>query len=227
MASRKDWIPGDIPGFVEFQGIFVSGVAAGAAGWGISAAKVTTLQGQQTIYLGLYATASNPATRTKGSVQAHKDGLKVFKKQIRSFVSENLRGNPLVTNQNRIDLKIPVPDDNRTPRAAITTVPDIILHAIGEARVQFELRVENDSNKPSMHPDCDVADVRAAIGNYPAPPNIEMATDLFVSTKARFIKTADLQQMGQTAYVWVRWKNNTDDSKSGPFNTTPVAVVIR
>ena len=110
-----------------------------------------------------------------------------------------------------------MPDTEPTDRIAIETRPTVKAEMKGGALLKMEFRVEADSTRPSMHEDADVVELKYRIGGTePISPAQTDNTDTF--SKARHSKQLDVADAGQWFYGFARWKNNTDDSKSGPWS---------
>ena len=223
MAKKKGYIPTRIAEFIPWQGTLVTKVVAGASGWGITTAKVDVLTDAQGVYVPLYAAISNPSTKTKGAVQAHKDGLKAYKKVIRAFVKENLIANSAITAQEKIDMGLN-PGGEHAKRTKILTTPGIRLIALGGLLVRLEFRVEGDESRPSIHPESDGLEIRMLV-SPPPPPSFGNVNTIVFSKKANFVQGFEQDLAGQTLYVYARWKNNSDDSKSGPWSILAYVVL--
>lgn len=225
MSKSKDYIPASIAKFNEFQTNFVTKVVAGAVAWAIAAGKVTALQAAQAIYVALYNAIADPATKTKGAIHAHRVGMNTFIKYIRTFVNENIRGNAVITAQERIDMGLNPGDGTKTPRPDILTAPVAIITPMGNGVVHFECRVVGDDSRPSIQADADGLEFRFSQGEVP-PAGLEETNHTFFSTKARFNKIAEQHEIGKKNYFFARWKNTSDDTKSGPW-CPMVTITIR
>jgi hypothetical protein len=236
MGKRKDYIPRRVGDFYVWQDNFVTRAAAGAMAWLIANAKILLLQAAQNAYVPLYNAAKVKQNRTTAQVDAHKVGLKTYKSFLRTFVKENVAGNTAIPHDDKKALGINPGRDGKGNRSAITTAPVISLKALGGLEIQVECRVESDSSRPSMHEGADVIELRAAIsstppggnsgappfpvpGDAPPPANYLQATDVSTSKKARFKKILDDPTVtGKYIYVFGRYKNLTDEKKSGPWS---------
>lgn len=219
MSKGKDYIPAKNSLFNDFQQNMVTRVTANATTWGIASGKVTDLTAAQGIYQPLYNAINNPNTRTKAATTAHTAGRKVYEKYLRDFVKENLVFNSSIPIEGKEALRINPGVPHAGSRPAITTKPVLMLQALAGAFVKFTCRVEGDESRPSLHPDANGVEIKVSVGAPPSdPPKID--TDFqytLFSSKATFKKDADPTQIGKRVYAIARWKNNTDDAKSGPW----------
>lgn len=219
MSKGKDYIPSKNADFNTFQQNLVTLVTANSVAWNIDAAKVTALTAAQTVYQPLYNAISNPNTRTKAATAAHKAGRKVYEKTLRAFVKENLVYNSSISIEEKAELRINTGVPHGGSRPAITTEPVLILQALPGAYLKITCRVESDESRPSIHPDADGMELKFSIGTPPPNPyNTErdFPFTLF-SSKASFTQETNTEQIGQRVYAIARWKNNTDNTKSGPW----------
>lgn len=219
-----DYVPRKIADFVPWQTNLVTKVVAGATAWGISTDKVTALQAAKAIYMPLYNKIIDPDTKTKGAVQQHREGRKTYSTFLRAFVKENLRNNSAITIEEKIGLGINPGIAGAGPRPAIDVSPDLQVRAKGDLVIQIQVRSESDSTRPSILPAADGVELRFKIGG-PAPANYNEAPEVFFSGKARFKKLLEAGAEGVTIYIFARWKNNTDDTKSGPWCAMKSIVV--
>jgi hypothetical protein len=236
MPKAKDYLPRRQGDFNVWQDNFVTRIAAGAVAWLIANSKVLLLQGAQNAYVPLYNAIKVKQNRTTGQVDAHKVGLKVYKSYLRTFVKENVVGNTAIPHEDKKALGINPGRDGKGSRPAIKTAPNVVLKAKGGLVIEVECRVESDSSRPSMHEDADVIEFRIAVsstppggngvvppapgpGDTPPPANYLQATDVFTSKKARFSKTFDDPTLsGKYLYAFARYKNLSDEKKSGPWS---------
>lgn len=115
-----------------------------------------------------------------------------------------------------------------SPRPAIITEPILIPETLPGAFVKFVCRVENDESRPSIHPDADGVEIKVSIDAAPpTPPNPNQDFQYtFFSSKASFKQATDPSLAGKRLYAIARWKNNTDDTKSGPWCRVQSVMLI-
>jgi hypothetical protein len=243
MATADDYIPAPDNEFKEFQGNIDDMVTDNEVAWGIPNAVVLELNGKRTAYDLQYTTANTPSTRTTGTIAAHRAGRVIHEKYIRAFVKAHLAGNTAITVEQRKNLGINMGDNIRSVRPKINVAPNVILKALGGQDVLVECRRPEDESRPSMHPDADVIEFRGAISSVPPggtpagtpfpipgdppPASWKEALDVSVSTKARFTRVlGDPELAGKYMYIFARYKNNSDDRKSGPWSEVAHVRII-
>ena len=224
MAQKKDYVPGPDDQFYQWQDDLLDTIQPSVAAWGILPADFTDLQAKQTVYDPLYQAITNEGTRTRADVTAHRNGRKTYEKAIRKFVAKWLAKNDLVTADDREELQITIPDEIKTARPKIETTPNIKMKSQEGARITVECRVEADSSRASMHPDCDELEAYFIIGTTaPASPNA--CNRIHTSSKAKLIIELDIADAGKRIYIYFRWKNKTDKNKNGPWTQLFSAVI--
>jgi len=248
--AHDDYIPSPHTEFFEWENILVSGVATNEVAWGLLHPKVLELQGKHTVYNALYTTAHTPATKTKAANVAHEEGRNGYEKYIRGFVKEYLINNSAISTEEKINLGLNPQVSTGGSRPAIQTAPHTTMKSLGGGWMKFENRVEGDESRPSRHTDSDGLEIRYAITPYkgtgttpppvpPVPPPSSEPADTsgslptpeqcplqHFSTKAGFKLQLGAANIGKLLLVYSRWKNNTDDAKSGPFPSLPVIILI-
>jgi len=215
MAKNEDFIPDDDPGFFDWQDNYVTMVVANFLAWLIPLAAKDDLVAKQAAYVPLYNAIKVKSNRTTAQVGAHRAGRFTYEKYLRSFNKQYTLFNNAITIEKKLELEITVPDTEPSSRKAIETSPFVKLFASAGARIKAECRVDNDSSRASMHPDADEVEVAYEIGTDPA--GWEKCTKKITSSKARFFIPFASEDIGKKVYFFFRWKNKTDESKSGPF----------
>jgi hypothetical protein len=242
MAKKKDYIPRKQHDFNVWQENLVAKVVLNAALWLIASGKITALQAAQAIFTPLYTAWKVKTTRTQQQIDAYTIGAKTYKAFLRSFVKENLVANTAIPHDDKKMLGINPGREGKGFRKPIDSAPNVVMKALGSLEIGVECRVEADSSRPSMHPEADVIEFRTAIsaigpgGNIGGPPPVpgqmppttwEQALTVSVSTKAKFtmaLGNPDLS--GMWLYVFARYKNNTDDKKSGKWSEVAHVKIV-
>lgn len=224
---RKRYIPIKDAEFNSFQGNLVNLVVTYAGGWGIPPAAVTALVARRAQFEPLFATAQNKTRRNRGDVIAFRECRDIYEKEIRAFVKAYLAANPLVTDQQRMDMALTVRDTEPTPRGKIHEFPFVLVTSSGGGEVQVRARVEEDRTRASMHPLADAIECRWTLvpkGEMP-PEGHEDAKNVLVSKKALFTIECGDKNSGESFWGFFRWVNESNPAMSGKW-TKPLKVVI-
>lgn len=115
-------------------------------------------------------------------------------------------------------------DATPSARPAITTAPEITIQALSGGQVRIVCRVDSDSTRPSMHPDANDVEIRYQVGGT-APVSPTGLPNALVSSKSKFMLHLNVADAGKRVYMYLRWINSSDDSKSGPCTRLLSAII--
>jgi hypothetical protein len=227
MARKQSYIPKRDDDFFNFQAKLVNMVVANAVAWGIPAPAVAALVARRAEYEPLYEKAQEKKDRTAGDVDRHRQMRKIYQKEIETFVNSQIRFNPLVSRDERIEMGVPPRDIKPTPRGKITTFPIIGLKGMGGGDLEVRCRVTTDQTRFSRHPLSDGIEVKytwVPKGEMP-PEGPEDCNKALTSKKARFIIHCGPKNAGESFYGFFRWGNLTNPENSGPWSKAQHVVI--
>jgi hypothetical protein len=227
MASGKQYIPVRDDDFFNFQGNLVNLVVANAVTWGIPPVEVADLSARRASYEPLYTASQNKTTRTRADVLAHRQARKLYEKEIRDFAKAYLMFNPLVTDEDRMDMALTIHDTEPSPNQPITDVPIIGLRGLSGGDIEVRCRARTDQTRASMHPDANVIDYRYSMvesGDVP-PTDPDDCPKGDSQPKAKFVLRVGAKNSGKRLYGFFRWLNNRRPRQEGPW-TAAISVVI-
>lgn len=124
---------------------FATLIAAAPATYGLTSTDAAAITGVQTAYQSAYNLAIDPPTRTKPTV-ADKDAAKAAALAVVRPYAIQIRNNAGVTNEDKEDLGLNIPDYTPTPIPAPTSSP--VLAFIAATPLQHTLRY-TDSVSPT------------------------------------------------------------------------------
>ena len=189
---------------------------------GIAAANITNAKAQLLLWNPLFANSQNPAVRTS-AITADKTNLrKDIETQLRTIYDDIPES--ALTETDRLTLTLKKRDTTPTPRPKITTQPFAEMQPIGGGEIKVTVRVQNDGSRASIHPDADCIEMAYRIAGSP-PASPEECEHTVTYTKAIHTLSFGVAEEGKRLYAYFRWKNDTDDAKSGPWGTL-VQVII-
>jgi hypothetical protein len=205
----------------------VNRVVTNAAAWGIPAPSVTALVNRRAEFEPLFTTAQNKTTRRRADVLAFRQSRQLYEAEIRAFVKAYLMFNPLVTDEQRMEMALTIPDREPTPRGAIDTKPYVDLNAVGGSSITVRARVTTDQTRASMHPLADAIECRytfVTVGEMP-PEDWDACPKTAVSKKALFKVLCGAKAIGQRFYGFFRWVNESNPAHNSDW-TNAITVVI-
>jgi len=213
--------------FFNKQGIYVNGVVANQAAWGLPAGRVTALSARRAEYEPLYLKVQDRNTRTRADVAAHRDKRTIYEKELREFHDEWIANNSAIPAEQKLILGGRVRDIAPSPGAPITDVPYVKLSGLGGGDIEVRCKVTEDRTMPSMHPDANVVEFRYILletGDVP-PSDPEDCPKGDSSTKAKFVIKAGAKNEGKRLWGFFRWLNNRRPRQEGSW-TNAISVIV-
>jgi hypothetical protein len=224
---KTRYIHGPDAAFHSWQCNLMKKVVAGATAWYIPPEPVTALQALQAQWEAAYAVANNLDTRTSIAVGAKQKARKVYEAALRKLVRPYLAYNPLVSDEDRESLDIPVHKTTRTPIPPPTELVQLLVRQLEGNRVEVVFfPVTQDTTAKERHEakPYGVRGVELRWAILPALPTShdELVHSAFCS-RSPYIFQFDLPEAGKTLYVCARWENTT--GQKGPWCKVTSAVI--
>jgi len=218
-----DYIPSTDPEFDLWQKNLMDNIRQLMSTWGIDPSKVMGLDSKQSIWNTAFSKASNKQNRTAAEVQAKRDALDDYKKEIRSFVAEFLANNSRVSDSDRTLMGLTVKSGTRTPVPVPATSP---LGTVDfSVRLQHTLHLSDNATPQSKAKPAGVhgCEVWMKLGGE-APKDASELSYLGVSTTYAYTTTYEGKQSNTMAYYWLRWVNTRGEY--GPWSTTVSSIIV-
>jgi hypothetical protein len=218
-----DYIPSTDPEFDLWQKNLMDNIRQLMSTWGIDPSKIMGLDSKQSIWNMAFSKASNKQNRTAAEVQAKKDALDDYKKEIRSFVAEFLANNSRVSDSDRTLMGLTVKSGTRTPAPVPATSP---LGTVDfSVRLQHTLHLSDlatpqSKAKPAGMHGCEVW---VKLGGE-APKDASELSYLGIATSFSYTTTYEGKQANTMAYYWLRWVNTRGER--GPWSTTVSSIIV-
>jgi len=210
--------------FFDFFKKLRTDAALNQAAWNIPTANVTALGDAFTVYEPLYNAIKNKQTRTPQQVDDHTEGRDTAEDFIQPFANEFIINNSAISNSTKEALGFNPPTTEQHERPQIEDVPFAAMDAQPGSRIEFTCRTLSDASRASMHPDADVVEVRFIVGTTP-PATVNDCSQKEISSKAKFTIELNAADAGKKIFAFVRWRNNSEPSKSGPYGDMLTTVV--
>ena len=218
-----DYIPSTDPEFDLWQKSLMDNIRQLMPTWGIDPSKIMGLESKQSIWNTTFSKASNKQNRTAAEVQAKRDALDDYKKEIRSFVAEFLANNSRVSDSDRTLMGLTVKSGTRTPAPVPATSP---LGTVDfSVRLQHTLHLSDQATpqskaKPAGMHGCEVW---VKLGGE-APKDASELSYLGIATSFSYTTTYEGKQANIMAYYWMRWVNTRGER--GPWSTTVSSIIV-
>lgn len=219
---KTDFIPRTDEMFSSWQRDLMLLVVLNALLWNIPGAVLINLQTLQTAWQNAWSAARNKQNRTSAQVQAKDAARDVYEHALRAFIKEFLANNSSVTDEQRVQLQIPVHDNIRTRVAVPSGYPTVSVD--GMSHLSHTLRITDPENPHTQaKPDgVEKTEVQQFLGTVaPTPASVWV----HAATTGRFLCTVSFidADIGKTAWYRCRWLNTRGEA--GPWSVTVSAVV--
>ena len=218
-----DYIPSTDPEFDLWQKSLMDKIRELMPILGIDPNKAMGLDSKQSIWNTTFSKASNKQNRTAAEVQAKRDALDDYKKEIRSFVAEFLANNSKVSDSDRTLMGLTVKSGTRTPAPVPSTSP---LGTVDfSVRLQHTLHLSDQATPQSKAKPAGVhgCEVWAKLSGE-APKDASELSYQGVSTSNSFTMTYEGKQANTMAYYWLRWVNTRGEH--GPWSVTVSSIIV-
>jgi len=217
-----DFIPHTYDGLDVWLSNFMAYLTPNLVRLGISDDKRASLQNLVNVYHQACTVADSPNAGSADRLDRKEKATDVIA-AVRHFINSNLWYNEAVTDQDRVNFGMTVPDTNPTPVATPTTwpVPTVKPVAEGEIAVHYidsAAPLGSHAKPAGVHG----AEIRHAILSAPPVSDDDLIHSDF-STRSPHIFVYDMQQRGLTVYFRLRWENNR--GIKGPWSPTVSAII--
>lgn len=168
----------------------------------------------------IFPKSQNPDVRTK-AITAEKTALRgEIERMLRELYNDIPKSKLRPDDRETLNL----PERNASsPRPAISTQPFAEMQSSAGGRIKITLRVQNDASRPSIHPDAHSIEMAYSIAAQPVSP--DSAQKVIVFKKALNNVPFNIADAGKKVFAYFRWKNESDESKNGPWTNLRQAVI--
>ena len=188
---------------------------------GLTVEEMNAWEALKNSWVEKYALHINPNTGTQ-TITNEKNTIKKDFTEFSEPLLTRMSGSANIVEADRLALNLPERDRERTPRAPITTAPDVSLSPLEGGKIRQRLRVDADQTKASIHPLADGWKRYMKIGTQ-APQNHLACPLIEVGSKALITFDGGVENDGKKIYAFYQWINISNPANSGPVS--PMAVV--
>ena len=189
--------------------------------YGLENSDATIIAQQYADYDASYQPVQTNATRTASAI-AQKDATKASAIGSARVYARMIRANAGVTNQDKIDLGLHVPDPTRTPIPTPTTAPLLMIVSAFSGVHQLRFADENSPASRRKAPGASALQLNMVVAAGPVVnPDGSQFVGLF--TKQPILVEQDPVNANKTATYFARWVTRT--GKFGPWSL-PQAMTI-
>jgi len=216
-----DFLPSKDALLLSWSANFSTKITATPTAYGLVAAQATAYAALNTTYSTTYATAINPATRTKGTILAKNDARIPLRASARNL-ARIIQAFPTLTNTQRADLGITVRDVTPSPINPPTESPVMEVVSANGRALTLKLR-SVDSERRGKPPGVHGASLFSYVGATP-PADISAWKFEGSTTRTSFVmEFAPTVPAGSQVWLTAFWFNPR--SESGPA-CMPISAFI-
>ncbi len=216
-----DFVPDSDPEFNAFMQAKVPYILANAAALGVAPAQangLNSLHGAWNFTYPAHNTAQAAATAATASKDSTRDSLEIGFREIAGIIQTH----PGVTNAQRQLAGVPVHDVTRTPTAAITTRPVLMVNTAQRLQHTIKWADEATPNSRARPAGALGMELFRKVGG-PAPVSTEGCEALGLITNSPNVEDYDAAQASQTVYYLGRWVNKR--GARGPLSVVVNATI--
>jgi hypothetical protein len=219
---KKDFIPRNEEDFNDWQENWIPKMVAKATAWGIPDLVKDENTEAQDDWAPKYAAGKDEADPTSSQRKAKNDSRKAYIKIIRKTVKQYIANNDVVTNTDKVSLRITVPDTIRTRVSVPDHAPKGTVKKIDH--LFQELRIVDPETPTSKAKPEGVAriNVYRYIGTT-APVNFSQYSSAGSATTAKFISKFEDEDIGKKAWHIFEYENTRGER--GPKSDAVSAAI--
>jgi hypothetical protein len=217
----KDYLPKAYPLLLSWLANFMGYLVENLARFGIPDGKLEPLQTLVTQFRTAQAKTEHPNAGRADRLDRKEKAVTVSR-AVRDFVNENLRYNRTVTDEDRVNLGLTVPDEIHTPSHEPDTMPVVVtIDSSVIMRITLHYR---DSHRVSrgkprgMHG----VEIRWCILAASPSTTAELIYSEF-STRSSHTFVFEENMRGKTVWFRLRWENNR--GQKGPWSELYSAII--
>jgi hypothetical protein len=207
-----DYIPNKDEVFLDWAKNLYAYAAAHYSGWDVPDPK-TILKTPLDAYDAAFTAALSP-NRGKVDVLAKNEAKKTLKKELRLYVKAYLISNPLVTDEDKLAMGLPVHKTTHTPVPVPKTAPQLFIDTGTRRRLIITYKDEK-SDKRGKPFGVHGIEVRWALLDAP-PADIKELVNSSFDTNPPLILEFEEHERGKKAYLCGRWEIEWEGEKGPP-----------
>ncbi|MDR1602988.1 MAG: hypothetical protein LBS42_11255 [Tannerella sp.] len=219
--SSKDYLPKAYVALLNWLLNFVSYVAQNIQRFGIPTSKFETLQKEIGDFQSAQTKAEHP-NAGKADRLEREELAKAVSKALRYFVNVNLRYNENVTDQDRVNMGLTVPDTTPTTPPAPSTQP-VVTETDSSIIMRITLHYKDSKSASKAKPyGIHGVEIRWAILDGPPVTTADLMNSEF-STRSFHTFVFEENQRGKTVWFRLRWENTRGEK--GPWSELYSAII--
>jgi len=218
-----DYLPPSDNDFNSWLANFATKLTSMQAALSLSAASVTDISNARAEFDEKLGRVTVAQTTLAANVQDKNESRGRIETQIRTLVN-SLQVNPALTNAQRAELNISIPDGTRTPPPVAATRPIAVIDTSQPQRHTIQFMDEATPTRRKKPDGMMGVEIRVQVGGAePVEPD-EMRF-LAIDTSTPYVADFDGADAGKTAYYRLRWLNTRQ--QAGPWSDIYSATITK
>ena len=144
--AGSSYIPSKLEDYESFARNLSTKLQADPTVYGMTIEGIAAFSGAYSVYAAAYATAQDPATRTKPAIAARNTAQRALTAQIRPLVA-TMQASPVMTDQKRDELRIPIRDYTPTVSPIPATSPKVIVRSVAGRLIELQLKEDGTERR--------------------------------------------------------------------------------
>lgn len=216
-----DYLPASDTGLLSFATDFSSVLTPGPTVFGLTTVQMTSYNAALATYSAALTAATSGATRGVSTVFAKDTARKNLVALTRQYVGI-IQKCPIVTDQQRVDLNITVPDQHRTPQPPPDATPVVEVQTVEQNVVTITLHADGATRR-KLPPRAIGAAIFSFVGpNPPADPSEYKFEGNTTRTKLNVVFDPSL---APGTKVWIAAFYFSRRTLSGPISSPTSAII--
>ncbi|MDR3235581.1 MAG: hypothetical protein LBT48_02500 [Prevotellaceae bacterium] len=220
MANKRDFVPTKDHQFLEWLTLVVNYLKNMFGVWNIPEAEQQHIEQLLANFSVALDVVDNQATHTPVAVTAKREARDAAETGIRALLRAYVTNNPLVTDEDRTAMELPIHKTTRTHVPAPTRYPYFTVDStvIRRLIIHFFDQETKKAKPEGVHG----VEIRWAIRDEPVSHLKELTNSSF-DTRTPFTLEFDENERGKTVYFCLCWENTTGEK--GPWSEIVNAIV--
>jgi hypothetical protein len=216
-----NFVPANDRNFLDWLTVVVNYLKNKFGAWNIPESEQQKIEQLLANFAIAFGLADDPQTRTKAAVTAKNETRKAAETGIRAYLRAYVTNNPLVTDEDRDNMALPIHKTTRTAAPDPTTLPEVEVKSPAPAVLELHIHDSGSTNRAKPE---GVHGVEISWEILDAPTSDwNMLTHSAFDTHTPYIFTFSGNDRGKTLYFALRWENTR--GVKGPWSEIQSTII--
>ncbi|MDR3236630.1 MAG: hypothetical protein LBT48_07930 [Prevotellaceae bacterium] len=217
---NNDFVPRSERLFLNWLTVVVHYLKNRYSAWGVPESAQQHVEALLASYAAAFGIADNPQTHTPAATIAKQEARRAAESGIRALLKAYVTYNPLVTDEDRRCMELPIHKTTRSRVSVPTTMPffEIDSSVIRRLIIHFFDQNTRKAKPAGVHG----AEIRWALRDAPAVDVEDLVNSSF-DTRTPFMLDFKGHERGKTVYFCLCWENTRGEK--GPWSEIVSAII--